>query len=80
MTQEMQGGVSDLGQHHQVVGEDVVLFCPRCGSRVAKIFGALYWKIKKDYQMFCVYHPHCDGLTAGEILTFPNGTHLTVER
>jgi predicted RNA-binding Zn-ribbon protein involved in translation (DUF1610 family) len=72
----------DISSEHpiQIVGEDVRLFCPRCGKEVAKIFAALYWRIKKDYEVFCVYHPECDGLKVGEILQFPSGAHLTVER
>lgn len=54
------------------VGEDIRLFCPRCDKEVAKIYGKLFWRIKKDYPMFCVYHPGCEGLNAGETLQLPS--------
>jgi hypothetical protein len=54
------------------IGEDIRLFCPRCNKEVAKIHGALFERIKKDYPMFCVYHPECEGLKAGEVLRLPS--------
>lgn len=53
-------------------GVDIRLFCPRCKKEVGKIYRTLFDRIKKDYPMFDVYHPECEGLTLAEVLSFPN--------
>lgn len=54
------------------LGVDIRLFCPRCKKEVGKIHHDLFARIKKDYPMFCVYHPECEGLKLGEVLSFPH--------
>lgn len=75
------------------VGEYIRLFCPGCEKEVAKINGVLFDRIKKTYPIFCVYHPQCEGLKAGEVLKLPSdwlqadhdpecagGAHQSIER
>jgi hypothetical protein len=54
------------------LGEDILLLCPRCQKQVAKIHRVLFERIKKDYSMFCVYHPECEGIKTGEVLRLPS--------